>query len=170
MTLSVVSINPHDQQLNVPIDRLITLTFSQAIDPFTVKNGLAVYTHGGQSWTGSELASLATKTSDIASLGLQNNYLDFSYTLSEDKTILQIVPTSGFLPEAQYYVQIFPGTDATRYLSTSTTNSPTYTKSLTTPSSNERNSICPPSICMAGFTYFSNRSFILPSISVGVEG
>ena len=133
MSLTVLACNPTDLQLNIPLDTPITLTFSQAIDPFTVKNGIALYYISGQTWVGTELAILDNKTQDINS-NVSNQYVDFSYTLSLDKKVLTITPSDSLKDNTQYYLQIFPGTDATRFLSSATVNTPVYTKNLTTPS------------------------------------
>lgn len=126
MELIVSSITPIDAALNQPIDSKITIEFNQPIDPFTVQKGISLYTPTDKLWIGSELSILDTRYKDVMDIGEEYSYFQYDYTINGN--ILTITPQESLLPERKYYIAIFPGNDASRYVSSLTVSDPVITR------------------------------------------
>jgi hypothetical protein len=126
MAISVVQVSPYDNQNLVPIDSKIEIDFSGPIDPFTILNGVSIYHNVAANWNG-ESASILDKTgSDISEVGQQFAYINYNYTIVGNKLI--ITPEKALDQNLEYFIQIVPGNDATRFLSQETTSPVVYTR------------------------------------------
>jgi hypothetical protein len=124
MALSVISITPQHQSINNTVDPNIVLTFSSNVDPFTIASGISLYTLGSGLWTGPDLAKLDTiyrNTSDSI-----QEYISIPITYTVNNNIVTIHPQEKLLPNKEYYISIFSGTDITKFVSTLTTTAPIY--------------------------------------------
>ena len=128
MSLSIFSIDPQNLRIDTPIDSNVVIEFDQPVDPFTIENGISLYVLSEGMWTGPELSTLDSKFSDVLSVGNENTYFQYSYTLNADMTQVTLVPALGLLPNRKHFVQILPGNDATRYISARTYADPIYTR------------------------------------------
>ena len=126
MSLLVNSILPANAADNVPIDSNIVIELDQEADAFTVATGIAVYTPTDQTWIGSELSILDTANREIMDIGEEYSYLKYSHTVVGNT--ITITPLASLLPDRKYYVAVFPGNDAKRYLSAKTYSDIVYTR------------------------------------------
>ena len=122
MALSIVSVNPADGSNSITIDTSITIELTDFVDPFTVPAGINLYVLSKAIWDTSELAQLDTKYSDVLDIGEVNTYFPFNFQITDK--VITITPSVSLLPDSTYYVEVFPGNDASRYLSTKTTGTP----------------------------------------------
>jgi hypothetical protein len=123
--LTISSILPSDKSINVPIDQSIQIVFSEPIDPFTITNGISLYTASDGIWTGSGLSKLDTQYTEVTNTSDDYNTVQFTYTISNNT--LTIKPVSNLLEDKTYYLSIFPGTDFTKVISAKTFDAPVYT-------------------------------------------
>ena len=124
MALTVLFSSPQSNDISIPIDSNLELVFSKPIDIFTVQNGISLYSIGAQTWTGALLSSKDSLTSDVKSDAGSINVIEFSATISGSTvTIIPLTPLGTYL---QYYLQVAPGNDPTRFISTQTTDAPSY--------------------------------------------
>lgn len=126
MALIVTSITPSHNSINIPLDSKIQIIFNQEIDPFTVHSGISIYTLSDSTWSGPDLSILDTKYDEVTSIGDNYIYYDFSYTI--DGNILNIELTKPLIQDRKHYISIYPGNNATRFLSSKTVESPVYTR------------------------------------------
>lgn len=122
MSLSIVSITPANASMSTPIDSKIVIELTDQIDPFTVPNGVSLYVSSKTLWDNQELVALDTKYSEVLDIGDTNTFFPFKYQLNN--TTLTITPSISLLPDKTFYIDIFPGNDATRYISKQTTGAP----------------------------------------------
>jgi hypothetical protein len=136
MALHIISADPYDLQQSVVTDSKVVIRFDGPIDPFTVSNGLSLYTPSPGLWTGPDLAILDTKYADVLDVTQEYTYFQYSYTIDNyvndgGATItngqLTVTPLLPFLPDRDYYFAIYPGNDASRYISKQTFSEPVYT-------------------------------------------
>lgn len=123
--LTISSILPLDKSINIPIDKSVQIVFSEPIDPFTIKNGISLYTSSNGIWTGPALSHLDTQYSEVTDVLDDYNIVDFTYTINDNT--LTIKPIANLLEDKTYYLSIFPGTDFTKVISTKTFDAPIYT-------------------------------------------
>ena len=127
--LELVRVTPTEGTYDVAIDSSIVLEFDGYIDPFTVTNGIALYTSSSGIWSGPSLAIQDTQFSDVLTTGDQYNICNYSYTIDNtdpNGSKLTLKPLTSLEPEQNYYISIFPGNDPSRYLSTATVAKPVY--------------------------------------------
>lgn len=131
MSINIVSADPYDGQQNVTIDSKITIDFDSPIDPFTVENGVSLYTYSSGLWTGPDLISLDTEYRDVLDISDEYTYFKYSFTIEDTDTVvggrLVITPLMSLIPDRDYYLSIYPGSDAERYLSKLTVVKPVVT-------------------------------------------
>lgn len=123
MALNVLNITPVDKSINIPIDSTFLVEFDSPIDPFTILNGISIYTIADGLWSGPDTAILENHD------GTTGDYIQasFSYTLEDNKVFLK--PIEPLLKEKTYFITVLPGNDSTRFVSSSTVSDPTYIKS-----------------------------------------
>jgi hypothetical protein len=124
MALTVLLSEPQNTDISVPIDTKLKLIFSKPVDKFTVLNGITLYSIGAQQWTGSLLSSKDSLTSDVKSDAGQIDVIDFSVEISGAN--VDIYPTQKLKQTTQYFLQVAPGNDPTRFTSAQTTDTPIY--------------------------------------------
>jgi hypothetical protein len=129
MALTVLLSTPQNNDISIPIDSEMELIFSKPIDKFTVLNGISIYSIGAQSWTGSLLSTKDSLTSDVRSSAGEINIIEFSASVSGAN--VTIVPSVALNPNTQYYLQVVPGDDTTRFVSAQTTDDPIYSIAAT---------------------------------------
>jgi hypothetical protein len=124
MAISVLFSSPSNNDISIPIDTIIELIFSKPVDKFTINNGISLYSIGAQTWTGSAMSSKDALTSDVKSDAGQIDIVEFSTIVSGAN--VKLYPITKLKPTTQYYLQIAPGNDATRFVSAQTTDAPVY--------------------------------------------
>lgn len=124
MSLIVNSITPANNVLNIPIDSQIVIELDQEVDPFTISTGIAIYTPTDQLWIGSAMSVLDTEHREVMDIGEEYSYLQYSSSISGNT--ITLTPLVSLLPDRKYYIAIFPGDDASRYLSAKTYSDPEY--------------------------------------------
>ena len=124
MSLNILNITPVNKSINIPIDTTILVELDGPVDPFTVINGISLYTVSSGLWTGPDSAILDEP--DISGIQENEDYVQYAlrYTIDGNKIFIQ--PITSLLPDLTYYLSIFPGNDTSRYLSSPTTAEPTY--------------------------------------------
>jgi hypothetical protein len=122
MALSIVALSPSNGNNSVPIDSTISIELTDFVDPFTVPNGVSIYVASKAIWDNPVLAELDTKYSEVLDIGEANTYFPFKFQI--DGKIITITPEISLLPDMNYFIDILPGNDATRYLSTKTVGVP----------------------------------------------
>lgn len=122
--LQVLDIQPANNSIDISIDSKIRITFDQAIDPFSVSNGISLYTPTDGQWIGPEASILDTELKDVLDIGQDYSYFSYDFTI-EGNTVI-ITPQASLLPERKFYVAVYPGSDAERYISASTVSTLTY--------------------------------------------
>lgn len=127
MALNIITISPDNNSTSVGIDEVITIEFDQEIDPFTVLNGISLYTLTEAEWTGPDLASLDSKYSDVLDIGSEYTFYPLEITITGNT--VKAKPTVSMIPNKKHFVQVLPGNDATRYVVAKTTADPVYTRS-----------------------------------------
>lgn len=113
MALSVISCNILNNAIDIPIDKVIEITFNQEVDRYTIEQGINIYTDSG----------LGNNSLDI---GIEFSYYDFTYELLGNRVV--ITTTKPLLKNKKHYISIFPGNDASRFISSLTTSAPIYTR------------------------------------------
>ena len=124
MALSVLLSDPQNNDASVPIDSTLSLTFSKPVDEYSAINGITLYSMGAQTWTGSLLSTKDALTSDVKSGADQLNIATFSIEVSGAN--VKIIPSQPLLQTTQYFLQVAPGNDPTRFISAQTTDPPLY--------------------------------------------
>lgn len=124
MALTVLLSSPQNNDISIPIDSEMQLTFSKPVDEFTVLNGISIYSIGAQTWTGSLLSSKDSLTSDVKSGSDEIDIIEFSAAVSGANVL--ITPTKSLNANTQYYLQVVPGEDPSRFLSAQTTDAAIY--------------------------------------------
>ena len=104
MELQILSTIPADGNNDVTIDTNIVINFNQAIDKFTVDNGVSLY---------------------IMNSDGTYDFLPYSSTILGSR--LTLIPTTLFSNKT-HYLTILPGNDPSRFLSTETVSDPIYTR------------------------------------------
>ncbi len=124
MSLNVLNITPVDKSINIPIDSTFLIEFDSPIDPFTILNGISLYTIADGLWSGPDTAILENHD------GTTGDYIQasFSYTIEDNKVFLK--PIEPLLQEKTYFITVLPGNDSTRFVSLLTVEEPTYIKSI----------------------------------------
>jgi hypothetical protein len=169
MALTLLTASPSDSTINVSIDSKIQLDFNAAVDPFTVANGISVYSVAGTKWTGSMMSELDTGLSDVSSPFDGIHIIEYSYAISGNS--VYITPTKPLDRHTQYYIQIVPGTDPSRFLSLKTTSNLIY--SYATSGRNPEVNITGPYSGTINAVYTINISSITASggvIDVSIDG
>lgn len=122
MALSVLTISPTNNDIDVPLDQTMIVELSHAVDPYSVVNGIALYVKTANLWSGPDLAQLDTKYTDVLDLEEENAYYPLKYQVNG--STLTITPVTSLFPDKEHFITIFPGNDATRYLSKKTVGQP----------------------------------------------
>lgn len=125
MALALIDSNIKNNDTAVPIDTEIKLEFSLPLELFSIARGISVYTLGSQTWTGSLLSQMDAKTSDVTSTTDQIELVDYTYKI--DGSTVTIKPLTQLNKKTKYFIQIAPGTDPYRFLTTSTFDEASYT-------------------------------------------
>ena len=120
--LEILSILPSDKSINIPIDQKIQIVFSEEIDPFSIANGVSLYTSSDGTWTGPELSQLDTPHSDVLDVNNDYNIVNFTSVISNNT--ITLTPNTNLLEDKTYYLSVFPGEDVTRFISTKTFSTP----------------------------------------------
>lgn len=126
MSLNVLTVTPSNNSINIPIDNNIVITFDSNVDPFSILNGITLYTENQGLWSGPDLALLDTKYRDV--LDFSTDYVTFPVTYTVTNNTVTLTPTIPLLPNKEYFVSIFPGNNAERFVSTVTVQEPEYTR------------------------------------------
>lgn len=126
MSLNVLTVTPSNNSINIPIDNNIVITFDSNLDPFSILNGITLYTENQGLWSGPDLALLDTKYRDV--LDFSTDYVTFPVTYTVTNNTVTLTPTIPLLPNKEYFVSIFPGNNAERFVSTITVQEPEYTR------------------------------------------
>lgn len=124
MALNILSITPQNLSTNNLIDTNIIITFSANIDPFTLASGISLYTTTSGLWSGPDLAKLDTVYRDV--LDTSGEYIQVPVRYTVNNNIVTIEPQVALIPNKEYYISIFSGTDITKFVSTLTTSEPEY--------------------------------------------
>jgi len=129
MSIKILTADPYNNQQYVAIDSKIVIEFDSEIDPFTIENGVSLYTPSPSMWTGPDLAILNNKHMDGMDMTEEYTYFQFNWTLEDtDSGVingkLTLTPLVTLLPDRDYFVAIYPGLDSSRYLSKITTSAP----------------------------------------------
>jgi hypothetical protein len=122
MALQILTVNPENGKIDVPIDSNIVIELDGVVDPFTVSSGISLYTKSDGLWSGPDLAQLDTQYSDVLDIQKENTYYPFTYQISGNT--IAIAPTVSLIPNKEHYISIYPGNDATRYISGTTVLTP----------------------------------------------
>jgi hypothetical protein len=125
MNLSIISINPPNGSVNTFLDIPISIEFSQPVDPFTIKNGIGLYTIKKATF-GENPIQIETNYSEYVNLIDDYAYFDYNYTI--EGNIVTISPIVRLFPDCQYYITVFPGDNGERHVSKATVASPVYTR------------------------------------------
>lgn len=161
MSLNLLTCNINNNDIAIPIDTEIELTFSSHIEKFSALNGISIYSIGSQTWTGSMMSQMDSKTSDVKSKADQVNIVEYSYTVSGSNVYIK--PNSNLDQKTKYFIQVAPGSDPSRFVTSSTYDEPIY--SYVNQSSNGILEILSPftgkSNCVYTFTFNSNTKFDL---------
>ena len=104
MILQVLSTLPHQGDNDIAIDSPVIVNFNQAVDKFTIENGVSLY---------------------ILDNELGYEFLPYAYTFIGNR--LTITPTS-LVPNKKHFLSILPGNDPSRFLSSETISAPIYTR------------------------------------------
>jgi hypothetical protein len=154
MSLSVLNMTPVDGSINLPLDSTFLIEFDSPIDPFTVKNGISLYTISTGLWTGPDLAILDTSSNSLDNSPDEFIQYQFNYTLNGNQ--LFIKPTSSLVPERQHYISIFPGDDTSRFISSVTVSEPIYLRSASASGTLE---------IVSSYTGNTNDTFVIDILS-----
>lgn len=128
MALQILSSTPTSNAVSVPIDTKIQLGFNNPVDPFTIPYGVSIYSIGANTMTGPLMSELDVSSYDVKDPFDNISMVEYSYTVSgNDVTLTPLEPLSGGL---KYYVQVVPGDDVSRFLSTKTFIDPVYSKAV----------------------------------------
>lgn len=122
MALQIITINPENNRIDVPIDSNIVIEFDYPVDPFTVSSGISLYTLSDGLWSGPDLATLDTQYSDVLDVQKENTYYPFTYQITGNTVVL--TPGVSLIPDKEHFISIYPGADATRYISRETVGLP----------------------------------------------
>jgi hypothetical protein len=125
MDLLALNSTPLTGSISVPLDTKIELEFNQPIDPFTVQNGIVLYTLTSGLWTGPELSILDNQWSDVLDTSGEYTYYPYNFTIEGNK--VKITPSISLAADKKYYLTVLPGDNPLRYLSKSTISA--FTKS-----------------------------------------
>lgn len=129
MSLNLTSLYPGDKDINISLDSHIDIEFDSNIDPFTIANGITIFSNSNVKWTGSMMAELDTGNSDVMDPFSGINVIEYSYSMSGGRNVT-IVPTKPLKQNTQYFIQITPGNDPTRFLSKSTVGEAIYSQAM----------------------------------------
>ena len=161
MALNLLTCNISDGDVLVPIDSNIELSFSGEVEKFSIVNGISIYSIGSQTWTGQMMSQMDAKTSDVKSKADQINIVEYSYSVSGNNVI--ITPKAQFDKKTKYYIQLAPGGDPKRFLTSATYSLPVY--SYATSGSNGVVEITKPFIgksnCVYKFVFSDSDTFDL---------
>lgn len=125
--LEILSILPSDKSINIPIDQKLQIVFSEEVDPFSIINGISIYTSSDGIWTGSELSQLDTKYSEVTDVNHDYTIVDYTHVISGNT--ITLTPSSNLLEDKTYYISIYPGEDVTRFISAKTFSTPVLSPS-----------------------------------------
>lgn len=125
MSLNIINITPVNGSINVLLDQTFLIEFDAPVDPFTVVNGISLYTIQNGLWSGPDLAILDSSTNNILDT-TTDDYLQFSLKYTIDNNKIYITPVGSLVPDRTHFLSIFPGNDPSRYISTLTTSDPIY--------------------------------------------
>jgi hypothetical protein len=185
MDLLALNSTPLAGSISVPLDTKIEIEFNQPIDPFTVQNGIALYTLTNGLWTGPELSILDNQWSDVLDTSGEYTYFPFNFTIEGSK--VKISPTVSLVADKKYYLTVLPGNDPLRYLSKSTisaftksssgtvnvlspyTGSSSATYSITIASSGSLD-VLKNGIYLGAFSYIINQPINLGDITISLNG
>ena len=161
MSLNLLTCNINNNDIAIPIDTEIELAFSAPLEKFSILNGISIYSIGSQTWTGSMMSQMDSKTSDVKSASDQINIVEYSYTISGANVYIK--PKKNLDQKTKYYIQFAPGTDPTRFITSATYDDPIYT--YANQASNGTMEIVSPftgkSNCVYTFTFSSSTKFDL---------
>jgi hypothetical protein len=124
MSLNLLTCNINNNDISIPIDKEIELLFSAPLEKFSIVNGISIYSIGAQTWTGSMMSQMDSKTSDVKSSSDQINIVEYSYTISGANVYIK--PNKHLEPKTKYYIQLAPGSDPERFITKSTFDEPVY--------------------------------------------
>lgn len=124
MALTLLTCNINNNDVSVPIDTQIELTFSSPVDEFSLLSGISLFSIGSQTWTGSLLSQKDSKTSDVKSKADQINMVEYSCSVSGSNIILK--PLIKLDKKTKYFIQLAPGKDPSRFLTSFTYDLPAY--------------------------------------------
>ena len=125
MQLEILSINPPNGTLNTFLDIPIRIEFNQPIDPFTVKNGIGLYTIKKSAF-GENPITIDTNYSEYINAVDDFLYYNYNYTLEGNTVVIH--PIAQMSADFTYYITAFPGDNGERYVSKSTIKSVSYTR------------------------------------------
>ena len=124
MSFNLLTCNINNNDISIPIDTNIELSFSSPVEEFSVPNGISIYSLSSQTWTGSLMSQMDSKTSDVKSQADQVNIVEYSYTVSGSNVYIK--PNKPLEQKIKYYIQLAPGLDPSRFVTASTYDAPNY--------------------------------------------
>lgn len=124
MSISILSSTPNNGDVSVNIDSSIDLVFSKPVDGFSVLNGITIYSIESQTWTGSMMSQKDALTSDVKSVSGEVSAIEFSVAVSGSN--VTILPNQPLKQKTEYFIQLAPGSDVTRFVSAQTFDEPIY--------------------------------------------
>lgn len=127
--LNVIDITPIDGSSYAALDAKLSITFDAPVDPFTVAQGVSLYTKSEGLWSGPDLDVLDSKYSDVLTIGDEFTYTQL--TIDIVGNTVNLTPQISLFPNKTYFLQVLPGDDITRYISQKTFGDPTYTRVAT---------------------------------------
>jgi hypothetical protein len=128
MALSVITINPEDGKNDVSIDSTLTIEFDAPVDPFTLVNGINLFVEAAGVWSGPALSQLDTDYSDVLDINDEKAYYPLKYQIVGNT--VEILPLVSLMPNKEHFIHIYPGNDASRYISKVTVGTPVITSDL----------------------------------------
>ena len=109
--LQILNIIPSNESISVEIDKTIQITFSENIDPFSINNGISIYTINGVD-------------TDVSILDSEDTNIENTYIINNNT--VSIKPGQPFESNKKYFISVFPGNDVLRFISKKTFSDITY--------------------------------------------